>query len=384
MRLKRFSLFSHSSSSPLSSYFDDGLNRQIMEKVSGKCYLPANEILLSLLEKFPEFRVSFSLTGVFLEQCKKFAPQVLASFAGLAKTGQVEFLSETYHHSLSSLFESKQEFIEQVSLHRAAISEFAPPSPIFRNTEALYSNRISQIVSSLGYLGMMTEGIEHVLGWRSPNYLYHAKSLPNFKILFRNYRLSDDVGYRFSAKSWNEYPLTAKKYAGWLSALPGDCCNIFMDYETFGEHHWEDTGILEFLRFLPGEISACRNLNFSTPSQIAEKFPALGEIDVHSPISWADAERDTSAWLGNDMQRGCFSLLQSLEEKVKATRDAELIHSWRLLQNSDHLYYLSTKSLSDQDVHNYFSPYDSPFDSYINFMNILQDFGSRVEQETKR
>lgn len=384
MRLKRFSIFSSPSSSPLEDYFNHELNARIMKKVAEKCYLPANQIMLELLEKFPEFYVTFSLTGVFIEQCKNFAPEILDSFAALSKTGKVEFLSETYYHSLASLFSTAAEFIEQISLHQQTISELATPSSIFRNTEAIYSNKIARVVHSLGFEGILTEGIEHILGWRSPNYVYHAKDLPNLKLLFRNYRLSDDIGYRFSAQGWNEYPLTAKKYASWLSSLKGDCCQIFMDYETFGEHHWSDTGIFDFLRYLPGEILSHKHLEFSTPSRIVKALHALDEIDVPNTISWADMERDTSAWLGNEMQKSCFSLLESLEEQVKATKNEELIHAWRLLQSSDHLYYLSTKSLSDQDVHNYFSPYPNPFESYINLMNILQDFSSRVAQEEKK
>ncbi|PIN83276.1 alpha-amylase, partial [Candidatus Micrarchaeota archaeon CG11_big_fil_rev_8_21_14_0_20_47_5] len=282
-----------------------------------------------------------------------------------------------------SLFANKQEFIEQVQMHTRALSEISPPAKVFRNTEALFSNQIGNLLESLGYIGVMTEGIEHVLGWRSPNYVYRPRGASTLKILFRNYKLSDDIGYRFSSKSWNEYPLTASKYAQWLSSAEGECCNIFMDYETFGEHHWEDTGIFEFLKALPGEILSHKRLSFSTPSEIAKTLPPRDEIDIHSEISWADKERDTSAWLGNEMQRSCFSILQELETQVKQTKNEELLHSWRLLQNSDHLYYLSTKSLSDQDVHSYFSPYESPFEAYINFMNILQDFRERVKQENE-
>jgi alpha-amylase len=384
MRLKKFSLFSQSPPSSLEAYFDDALNEKIMRKVAGKCYLPANSLLLGLLETHPEFRVSFSLTGVFLEQCKKFSPEVLESFSELARTGKVEFLSETYYHSLSSLFSSKQEFIEQIELHRREIGRLAPPSGIFRNTEALFSNQIGSVLESLGYCGVMTEGVEHILGWRSPNYIYASRHSPSLGVLFRNYKLSDDVGYRFSARNWSEYPLTANKYASWLAKTPGECCNIFMDYETFGEHHWEDTGIFEFLRALPREILTHRHLSFSTPSQAASSLSPKGEVDIHSPISWADMERDTSAWLGNEMQRSCFEILEGMEGEVRESESEELLHSWRLLQNSDHLYYLSTKSLSDQDVHNYFSPYESPFEAYINFMNILQDFRERVRKEKRQ
>jgi len=383
LRLAQFSLFGNNGGEYAqsgSNYFDLGLNRQIMEKVAGKCYLPTNRLMLELLEKNPEFKVSYSLTGVFIEQCKMFAPEVLQSFADLAKTGQVEFLSETYYHSLSYLFSDKEEFISQIEMHSKAISEFAKPSKVFRNTEAMFSNDISYLVERLGYTGILAEGLDNVLGWRSPNYLYTVQGCERIKALLRHYRLSDDIGYRFSAKWWSEYPLTAEKYARWLAEMQGDCVNIFMDYETFGEHHWTDTGIFEFLRHLPTEAAKHRQLRFTTPSELVERVSARGGIDVPDVTSWADMERDTSAWLGNEMQNSSFELIESLGKKVKAIGDKDMIRTWRMLQNSDHFYYMCTKSLSDQDVHNYFSPYDSPFDAYINYMNILHDFKEKVER----
>ena len=362
------------------SYFDSTLNREILEKVAAKCYLPTNQIMLELLEAHPDFKISYSLTGVFMEQCREFCPEVLKSFAALAKTGRVEFLSETYYHSLSYLFSEKDEFVEQVKMHGKAISEFGRPSQVFRNTEAMFSNDIACLVERMGYSGILAEGLDHLLGWRSPNYLYSVKGTQKIKALLRNYRLSDDIGYRFSEKSWNEYPLTSDKYAGWLSQLSGDCVNIFMDYETFGEHHWQDTGIFEFLKSLPSDISRHRNLNFTTPSELARKTPVRDEIDVPYVTSWADMERDTSAWLGNEMQQNAFSSMESLRAEVLEKKDAKLLHTWRMLQNSDHFYYMCTKSLSDQDVHNYFSPYDSPFDAYINYMNILNDFKEKMKE----
>ncbi|MCX8175021.1 MAG: glycoside hydrolase family 57 protein [Candidatus Micrarchaeota archaeon] len=383
MRLAPYSIFGESARGG-DGYFDDELNSQIMRKVASKCYIPANSLMLSLLEKHPEFRVSYSLTGVFLEQCRQFAPEVLESFAALARTGRAEFLSETYYHSLAYLFADKDEFIAQVELHQKAIAEFAQTSPVFRNTEAMFSNDIAYLVERLGYSGILAEGLEHILGWRSPNYLYGVRGCERIKALLRHYKLSDDIGYRFSAKWWSEYPLTADKYARWLSQLQGDCVNIFMDYETFGEHHWEDTGIFKFLEALPAEVEKYPHLRFSTPSELVLKFPARDEIDVPQVISWADMERDTSAWLGNDMQKDAFSLLESLGPAVKETKDAQLIRTWRMLGNSDHFYYMCTKSLSDQDVHNYFSPYDSPFDAYINYMNILRDFQEKLADAKRR
>ncbi|MFA5105660.1 MAG: glycoside hydrolase family 57 protein [Candidatus Micrarchaeia archaeon] len=379
MRLANFSVFANGARPLLATYFDSDLNRQIMQKVARKCYAPANRLMLELLDKHPDFRVSYSITGVFLEQCREFAPEVFESFRDLYRTGRVELLSETYYHSLSSLFQNKLEFVNQVEMHKDAMSQIGTVGRAFRNTETIFSNEIAFMAQSMGYTSILSEGLPQVLGWRSPNYVYGVAGAGKIKALLRNYQLSDDVGYRFSSKAWNEYPLTASKYASWLSHSTGDVLNIFMDYETFGEHHWEDTGIFEFLRHLPGEAARHRNLEFSTPSIVAAETEAKGDIDVPSAISWADAERDTSAWLGNDMQRECFSLLQSMEAQVKESGDGELLHAWRMLQNSDHLYYLSTKSLSDQDVHNYFSPYESPFEAYINFMNILQDFKGRLD-----
>jgi len=378
MRLAQYSVFGQDPN--CGSYFDDDLNRKVMEKVAGKCYLPTNRLMLELLEKHPEFKVSYSLTGVFLEQCRMFSPQVIESFAALAKTGRVEFLSETYYHSLSYLFANKDEFIEQIKLHRKEISAFAAPSGVFRNTEAMFSNDIAYLVERLGYRGIMAEGLDHILGWRSPNYLYGVKGCNGIKALLRNYRLSDDIGYRFSAKWWSEYPLTAEKYASWLSSLSGDCVNIFMDYETFGEHHWADTGIFEFLRHFPGEIGKRGSLSFSTPSELVSRIGIRDDIDAPAVTSWADMERDTSAWLGNEMQREAFFALEALEGPVKERKDEALLRTWRMLGNSDHFYYMCTKSLSDQDVHNYFSPYDSPFDAYINYMNVLRDFEGRIKE----
>jgi len=384
MRLSQFSVFDSNKDDPISRYFDHDLNKQIMNKVANKCYLPTNKILLEALERHPNLKLSFSITGVFLEQAKMYNPAIIDSFKELAKTGRVEFLSETYYHSLSSLFVDKKEFEEQVNLHSKIISEFATPSKVLRNTEAMFSNSIAYMAEQMGFEGIMTEGFESLLGWRSPTYVYSVKGCSKIKALLRHYKLSDDVGYRFSQKSWPQWPLTAPKYANWLSDLQGDCVNLFMDYETFGEHHWEDTGILKFLEHVFGEISNHKHLEFATPGEIASSIESRGEIDSENVVSWADNERDTSAWLGNDMQHSAWTELTSLEKSVKELQDPEILRAWRHLQNSDHLYYCCTKSLSDQDVHNYFSPYESPFDSYINYMNILQDLKDEVIARLKK
>ena len=385
MRLAPFSVFSPPDSTSLfERYFDSSLNKQILDKVASKCYLPTNSLLLEALEQHPDLHLSFSITGVFLEQARLYNPEVLESFKALAKTKRVEFLSETYYHSLSCLFEDKKEFENQIELHRLALSDIAAPSDVLRNTEAMFSNGIASFAERLGYSGIMAEGLDHMLGWRSPTYLYSVKGCSKIKALLRHYKLSDDIGYRFSQKSWNEWPLTAPKYAKWLSELSGDCVNLFMDYETFGEHHWADTGIFAFLRSLFEEIPKYKHLQYSTPSAIARDIAPVGEVDAPSVISWADAERDTSAWLGNEMQRSLFGELTSLENPIKALNDPDLLRAWRHLQNSDHLYYCCTKSLSDQDVHNYFSPYDSPFDSYINYRNIVEDLKGQVDARMKK
>jgi alpha-amylase len=301
---------------------------------------------------------------------------VIESFKQLANTGNVEFLSETYYHSLSALF-SQKEFEEQIKLHRNLINDlFGQKSEVFRNTEAMYSNGIAKIIENLGYKGIITEGHEKVLSWRSPNYLYKPTGCENIVSLLRNYKLSDDIGFRFSAKWWEEYPLTADKYATWLSKCEGDCVNLFIDYETFGEHQWQDTGIFEFLRHLPNEVFKYKNLDFKTPSEIVKSYNPVGSIDVPYVLSWADVDRDASAWLENDMQRFAFEQMTKLEEKIK--QNPELLKIWRMLQTSDHFYYMCTKWFADGDVHKYFNAYDSPYDAFINYMNVLQDIKNRL------
>lgn len=382
LRMRKFSIFDDNSKDPYSLYFDTKLNKEIFEKVARKCYLPTNKIMLDLISKYDgKFKISYSLTGVFLEQCCNYMPQVLDTFEELAKTGCVDFLSETYYHSLVSLFRNKNEFKEQIGQHRKLLKELFNYSPIvFRNTEALFSNEIAKFIEELGYKGIITEGIEFILGWRSPNYLYRPRTCSKIKVLLRNYKLSDDVSYRFSARWWPEYPLTADKYAAWLSRCEGQCLNMFMDYETFGEHQWEDTGIFNFLRSMPGEILRYENLNFKTPTEIVNSFEPVGEVDIHNPVSWADIERDTSAWLGNDMQKYCFSNYENLGQLAKERGDENLLHIWRLLGNSDHLYYMCTKAWADGDVHKYFSPFQSPYEGFMNYMNILQDFKHKLEK----
>ncbi len=380
LRLNRFSVFNIGEKTKSEkSYFNQKLNHEIFEKVAKKCYLPTNKLLLDLINQYDgKFKVSFSLTGTFVEFCQNYMPEVLDSFKELFKTGSVDLIEETYYHSLSSLYDDLEEFEEQVKMHNRMIKRIFNYQPqVFRNTEAIYDNRIAKKVADMGYRGIITEGTEKILQWRSPNYLYKPSNA-DLKVLLRNYTLSDDVGFRFSARMWPGHPLTADKYAQWMTRCQGDIVNLFMDYETFGEHHWEDTGIFDFLAHLPGEVFSHDNLDFVTVSEATRRYQTVGEIDVPWAISWADADRDVSTWLGNDMQMACFNELKKIGNKLKEKNHQELLHTWRLLQTSDHLYYCSTKGMEDGDVHAYFSHYDSPYDGFINYMNILQDIGQKI------
>ena len=370
-------------------YFDMGLNKKIFDKVAGKCYWPTNRLMLELLDTHKELKLTYGITGTWIEQCREFQPELLETFRDMAKTGRVEFLVETYYHSLASLWEDKEEFKEQVKLHDKLIREEIGYKPkFFRNSELIYNNKIAKTVQEMGYKGIYTEGIEWVLdGWKSPNYVYktpqHSGSLP---VLLRNYRLSDDVGYRFSNRGFDQWPVTADKYANWLSSADGEIVNICMDYETFGEHQWEETGIFLFLRYLPQEILKKEDLRFETPSRLVEKHKPVGEVDVFefSTISWADMERDASAWLGNDMQRCCFWEMQNLSKYVKKKGRKELLDLWRLMQTSDHYYYLCTKYWGDGDVHHYFSHMKDQQKAFLNFITIISDLKTKIlaDEET--
>lgn len=364
-------------------YFDTGLNRHVFDKVANRCYLPTNRLLLELIEaESKKFKMSFSISGVLLEQMNRYNREVLESFRQLVQTGCVELVDETHYHSLASLFDAERgEFIEQVKIHKEKMKDLFSQEPkVFRNTEFLYNNGIAKIINDLGFKAIFTEGIERLLsGWRSPNYVYKPVNC-DIAVLLRNYRLSDDVAYRFSAREWSEWPLTAEKYASWLAATPGDVINLCMDYETFGEHQWAESGIFWFLRALPRKVLDHENLEFSTPTDALKKYGTMGEIDVfeYNTVSWADMERDTSAWLGNEMQQAVYNELKKLEKAVKATRNPDYIHTWRLLQTSDHFYYLCTKHWADGDVHHYFSHIKNPYDGFANFMAVVMDFKHHV------
>jgi alpha-amylase len=358
-------------------------NREVLLKVARKSYLPANNLFLELLDKYPKLKISYSFSGVLLDQLAEFSPQTLESFQQLVKTGRVEILSETYYHSLAFIF-SKPEFIRQIKLHSQKIKALFHKRPeVFRNTELIYNNDLAGEIEKLGFTGILAEGADHVLEWRSPNFLYHPKGCSKLKLLLKNYRLSDDIAFRFSTVGWSEYPLTAPKFAKWVSAIngSGDVVNLFMDYETFGEHQWEDTGIFEFMRHLPGELLKHPDNYFITPSEAVTKFPSVAELDFPYFVSWADVERDISAWLGNPMQNDASEKLYALESAILKTRDPSLISDWRRLQTSDHFYYMCTKWFADGDVHKYFNPYNSPYEAFIAFMNVIGDLKLRLDSK---
>jgi len=381
-------------------YFDHDKNRSVFRKVAEKCYLPANSLMLSLLEQYPDFAVAYSLSGVFLDQCEEYGPDVLESFQSLAKTGRVEFLAETYYHSLSSI-QDTEEFCEQTALHIRKIEDLFGMTPtVFRNTELIYSNELAQTVRLMGFKGILAEGTDHLLQGRSANLPYtpprfrlpHCKEMliarhrpfkkrsENIAVLLKNYRLSDDVAFRFSDKSWVGFPLHAETFTDWLLGGGGHSVNLFMDYETFGEHQWEDTGIFEFLRTLP-HIWQERGVQCATPSQVIDAWEQSTSpvYNAHNVISWADTERDLSAWQGNQIQTSALKAIHALGPLVKATGNPDLIRTWRKLQTSDHFYYMCTKYWNDGDVHKYFSPYDSPYEAYRRYSHALCDLKSRVE-----
>ncbi len=362
-------------------YYDDEKNKAILLKVAHKCYLPANALMLKLIQQNQErFKIAYSISGIAIEQFKKYCPEVLDSFKRLVDTGCVEMLNETYYHSLSFLF-SPQEFLAQIEQHHQLIKkEFGQAATSFRNTELIYNNDLAKLIESLGYKLVLAEGAEKVLGWRSPNFIYHATGTKDLKLLCRNYPLSDDIAFRFSNPDWIEYPLMAEKFSSWIhqTAGNGEIINLFMDYETFGEHQWEDKGIFSFLEALPRNILEHTDFKFSTPNEVIQSYPVRGELDIHELYSWADMERDLSAWRGNELQEDALKSVYELETQVKATNNSELINTWRSLLTSDHFYYMCTKFFADGDVHKYFSPYNDPYTAYINFQNVIRDLRGRI------
>ena len=362
-------------------YYDDFANETFMRKVADQSYLPANKIILEQILKYKgKFKVTYSLSGVVIDQFKLYAPEVIESFAKLAATGCVEFLSETYANSMVSL-NDKDLFESQVKAHDDLIEELFGRRPkVFRNTELIYSDELGDIVQKMGFEAMITEGAKHVLGWKSPNYLYCNGLNPRLKVLMRNFRFSDDLSFRFGNKAWNEYTLTAEKYAGWMALLPKEeeVVNVFINYETFGQLQLKGTGIFDFLKNLPGAILKTGQLQFATPSEVVATLQPVSAVHVLYPISWADEERDLSAWLGNELQKEAFDKLYQLKGRMNLCHDATLLKDWDYLQTIDHFYYMCTKFFSDGEVHKYFNPYSTPYEAFINYMNILSDFKIRL------
>lgn len=354
-------------------------NKDILEKVAAKSYIPTNKYLLELLHRHPEFKLSMSITGTVLEQLEKWSPEALHSFQDLFATGRVELVAETYHHSLA-FFYSRSEFETQVAMHRDKVQQLFGVTPqVFRNTELAYNNDLARWADEAGYKAVLAEGWDPTLGWRSPNYVYRPSYTQNIRLLMKNYKLSDDIAFRFGDRNWAEWPLTASKFAHWLSEdKDATNFNLFMDYETFGEHQWHESGIFDFLRALPSEWLQTEGNTFLTVSQAADDLQTVGEVDIPQTVTWADTERDLSAWLGNAMQQESINALYELQDTILSTGDWDLIEDWRRLQTSDHFYYMCTKYFSDGDIHAYFSPYETPYEAYINFMNAYHDVRARL------
>ena len=360
-----------------SHYYDDFANRTILRRVAQKCYLPMNALMLELINASKgKFKIAYSISGSALEQFQRFAPEVIDSFRALADTGKVEFLAETYYHSLASIG-PESEFRHQVQKHAAKIEELFGVKPVtFRNTELIYSNAIGEMVYDLGFKTMLTEGARHIMGWKSPNYVYTGETQPKLKLLLRNYALSDDIAFRFAGNH-----LTAPRYVEWLKGTDGDIVNLFMDYETFGEHQSAETGIFEFMKNLPAAVFADGTFNFVTPAEAVKKYKPVSDIAVEDPISWADEERDLTAWLGNELQQEAFNKVYAMTEKLSIVNDPDLWMDFGHLQESDHFYYMCTKFFSDGEVHKYFNPYDTPYEAFINYMNVISDFQIRLDEK---
>ena len=362
-----------------SHYYDDFANRTILRRIAQKCYLPMNQLMLELIKQNKgKFKIAYSISGSALEQFQRFAPDVIESFKALAATGKVEFLAETYYHSLASLA-SESEFRHQVAKHAAKIEELFGVKPTaFRNTELIYSNGIGEMVYDMGYKTMLTEGARHIMGWKSPNYVYTGETQPKLKLLLRNYGLSDDIAFRFA-----QQPVTAEQFVEKMkeNAQEGDIVNLFMDYETFGEHQGVESGIFNFMKALPAAVIKDGTFGFVTPTEATKKVKPVADISVEDPISWADEERDLTAWLGNELQNEAYKKVYAMTEKLSIVNDVELWEDFGHLQESDHFYYMCTKFFSDGEVHKYFNPYDTPYEAFINYMNVISDFQIRLDEK---
>jgi alpha-amylase len=383
-RIRHYSLFDAGVNHDYfdAQYADPTSNKRIIHKVAEKSYLPTNQRLLTLLQKHPEFRLSLSITGTVIEQLQKWAPEALQSFKELCATGRVEIVAETYHHSLA-FFYSRKEFEAQVAMHKRKVQEVFGQTPqVFRNTELSYNNDIAYWADQAGYKGILAEGWDKVLGWRSPNFVYQPSYTQKIRLLMKNYHLSDDIAFRFGDRNWSQWPLTADKFTHWLNGTHhATNFNLFMDYETFGEHQWEASGIFDFLELLPSSWLKTEGNSFMTVSEAIDAFEPADTIDTPLTTTWADTERDLSAWVGNNMQKQAIQALYDMEANIFKTGDLALIEDWRRLQTSDHFYYMCTKWFHDGDIHAYFSPYENPYDAFIAFMNAYHDMQYRLAEK---
>ncbi|MEG0795632.1 MAG: glycoside hydrolase family 57 protein [Odoribacter sp.] len=379
IRLRKYHFFDIGKNS---DYTDDFANDSMIRQAAERCYLPANQLMLELIQKYGKnFKVNFSISGIAMEQFERYAPEVIDSFRKLVATGSVELLSETYSHSLACMVD-EAEFKKQVDLHTELMKRVFGVKPVsFRNTELVYSDEVGEMVERMGYKTMLTEGARHILGWKSPDYVYTNALQPKLKLLLKNSNLSDDIAFRFSDCKWGQWPLTADKYATWLNEADGELVNLFMDYETFGERQGEESGIFDFLAALPEEVYASTSFEFQTVQEAAEKHQPVASLHVPFPISWADEERDLTAWLGNELQNEAFEELYKLKDQVKKLADADISRDFDRLQASDHFYYMCTKLFSDDAVRRYTTPYDTPYEAFINYMNVLSDLILRVENK---
>ena len=379
-RLKRYRFFDIGNDH---YYYDDFANEDIISRIAHRSYIPACESLLRMIEQTKgKFRCALSITGIALEQCEQYVPEFIDLLKKLASTGKVEFLSETYDHSLASLIDP-EDFRAQVKRHDEKLKELFGVTPkVFRNTELIYCDEIAPQLVDMGFKGCITDGAKHILGWKSPNYVYTAASAPKLKLLLKNSKLSDDIAFRFSNHDWDAYPLTADKYIDWIANTPQEeqIVNLFMSLETFGELQAAESGIFQFLEALP-RFAAERGIEFWTPSEAVSKLKPVDTLSVVHPISWADEARDTSAWLGNKLQQEAFNKLYSVGERVRLCDDRRIHQDWHRLQSADHFYYMSTKKMGDGAVHSHFSPYETPFQAFTNYMNVLADFIVRVEEQ---
>ena len=377
MQLKRYRFFEIGSDH---YYYDDFANEANVQRVANNSFLPSNRLILDMIRSsHGKFKVSFSISGIALELFEQYAPEVIDSFKELAATGSVEFIAETYAHSLASIFDP-EEFVLQAKQQSDTLFELFGVRPtVFRNTEMIYSDEIGQMIHELGYNTILTEGSKHVLGWKSPNFLYGHSYIPQVKILTRNMKLSDDIAYRFSDWSWSEFPLTAEKLMGWIknSDESEKIFSMFMGYQSFGDRQKPESGIFEFLKALPYQALANR-ISFSTPSEIAKKFNPISPISVPYPQSWIGEEKDLSSWTGNDLQTEALQKLYQVGERVRLCSDRSLKHDCLCLQSSDHFQYMTTKPWNSFAI---YPNYDSPYDAFTNYMNILADFIDRVKAQ---